>query len=200
MNLEEEEVAWVIYRNPEYDVLEEAHLLCTNSRDNSGNQTTEDTSISSILPNIHFPIIERETYRKHATSTQREIIIRHRYVPSRMTGLGASDVVLAYQCETIFGNDVKPLSQSYIAVKFIVEDETRECLAFLWDLKPDNIFVSNNDGRIIIGDFGLAHEYNPEYGCIPMSTVGTPPFIAPEVYKDKGYGKEADWYSVGVIA
>lgn len=31
------------------------------------------------------------------------------------------------------------------------------------------------------------------------STVGTPDYIAPEVFLQAGYGREADWWSVGVI-
>jgi serine/threonine protein kinase len=31
------------------------------------------------------------------------------------------------------------------------------------------------------------------------STVGTPDYIAPEVFGHGGYGAEVDWWSVGII-
>ncbi len=34
---------------------------------------------------------------------------------------------------------------------------------------------------------------------LAYSTVGTPDYIAPEVFGQKGYGREVDWWSVGVI-
>jgi len=34
---------------------------------------------------------------------------------------------------------------------------------------------------------------------VAFSTVGTPDYIAPEVFGQTGYGQEVDWWSVGVI-
>ena len=34
---------------------------------------------------------------------------------------------------------------------------------------------------------------------IAYSTVGTPDYIAPEVFSQSGYGEEADWWSIGVM-
>jgi protein-serine/threonine kinase len=36
--------------------------------------------------------------------------------------------------------------------------------------------------------------YNQAY-----STVGTPDYIAPEIFLQKGYGNECDWWSMGTI-
>lgn len=36
-------------------------------------------------------------------------------------------------------------------------------------------------------------------GLIAYSTVGTPDYIAPEVFSQNGYEEEADWWSIGVM-
>ena len=40
---------------------------------------------------------------------------------------------------------------------------------------------------------------NQKKRLIAYSTVGTPDYIAPEVFKGEGYGMEIDWWSIGVM-
>ncbi|KAF7840079.1 putative serine/threonine-protein kinase WNK6 isoform X3 [Senna tora] len=62
------------------------------------------------------------------------------------------------------------------------------------DLKCDNIFINGNQGEVKIGDLGLAtflERTNAE------SVIGTPEFMAPELYDEK-YNELADIYSFGM--
>lgn len=66
------------------------------------------------------------------------------------------------------------------------------------DLKPENLLYDSpdDDARIMISDFGLS-KMEEENG---MSTAcGTPGYVAPEVLRQKPYGKAVDCWSIGVI-
>lgn len=62
------------------------------------------------------------------------------------------------------------------------------------DLKCDNIFVNGNHGEVKIGDLGLATVMQQP---IARSVIGTPEFMAPELY-DEEYNELADVYSFGM--
>jgi len=94
------------------------------------------------------------------------------------------------------------------------------------DLKPDNVLIANT-GHIKLSDFGLAKSFATKSDdfisnwqknsdksqgnekkaqgkyqrnrTLMYSTVGTPDYIAPEVFSQKGYGESVDWWSLGVI-
>lgn len=48
--------------------------------------------------------------------------------------------------------------------------------------------------RIAVVDFYAPHARPQAY-----STVGTPDYIAPEIFLQQGYGQECDWWSLGAI-
>ncbi|KAI5573382.1 hypothetical protein BDE02_10G077200 [Populus trichocarpa] len=62
------------------------------------------------------------------------------------------------------------------------------------DLKCDNIFVNGNQGEIKIGDLGLAAILKKSHAA---RCVGTPEFMAPEVYEEE-YNELVDIYSFGM--
>jgi serine/threonine protein kinase len=67
------------------------------------------------------------------------------------------------------------------------------------DLKPENIMLTSEESEdnVKIGDFGLSKFAVPEE--IMKLPCGTLAYVAPEVLNMKGYGKEVDLWSVGVI-
>ncbi|KAJ4825537.1 hypothetical protein Tsubulata_033530 [Turnera subulata] len=62
------------------------------------------------------------------------------------------------------------------------------------DLKCDNIFVNGNQGEVKIGDLGLAAILKKSHA---VRCVGTPEFMAPEVYEEE-YNELVDIYSFGM--
>ena len=69
------------------------------------------------------------------------------------------------------------------------------------DIKGANILLDSK-GKIKISDFGCSKQYqssDAESGFI-TSLKGSLPWMAPEVIKQKGYGRKADIWSVGCVA
>ncbi|KAL8047934.1 hypothetical protein ABFX02_07G031300 [Erythranthe guttata] len=62
------------------------------------------------------------------------------------------------------------------------------------DLKCDNIFINGNQGEVKIGDLGLAAILRKSHAD---RCVGTPEFMAPEVYEEE-YNELVDIYAFGM--
>ena len=73
------------------------------------------------------------------------------------------------------------------------------------DLKPENILLSS-DGHVCLTDFGLAKDFSGEGGfqneddeSRARTVCGTQEYMAPEMVARKGYGRAADYWSLGCI-
>lgn len=82
------------------------------------------------------------------------------------------------QCEEYF-------VQTLRALNYLHQKDLVHC-----DLKPGNIYVEN--GQAILIDFGLT-------GYWGENIVGTPTYLAPEVYRGKKHNVLSDLYACGVI-
>lgn len=116
-------------------------------------------------------------------------------------------------------------SRFYIAETVLAVESIHQMNFIHRDLKPDNVLI-DNDGHIKLSDFGLSKqtEIYPQEEVLSKlhndskyhqilekrtesrrnrklaySTVGTPDYIAPEVFSRQGYNETVDWWSVGVI-
>ena len=68
------------------------------------------------------------------------------------------------------------------------------------DIKPENLLFQTKDRNLNIiklSDFGLAKILNDNQ--MASTTCGTPAYIAPEILNLDKYGKECDFWSIGVL-
>ncbi len=66
------------------------------------------------------------------------------------------------------------------------------------DIKPSNVMV-NNEGRVVLLDFGLVTALDPARQSIDGRTIGTVEYMAPEQAVGRSVTEAADWYAVGVM-
>uniref|UniRef100_A0A3B3ZXV1 non-specific serine/threonine protein kinase n=1 Tax=Periophthalmus magnuspinnatus TaxID=409849 RepID=A0A3B3ZXV1_9GOBI len=109
-------------------------------------------------------------------------------------------------------------TQFYIAETVLAIDSIHQLGFIHRDIKPDNLLLDSR-GHVKLSDFGLctglkkAHRtefyrnltHNPPSDFCECNIhqrtedMGTPDYIAPEVFMQTGYNKLCDWWSLGVI-
>lgn len=121
--------------------------------------------------------------------------------------------------------DILPESEArfYMAESILAIESVHKLNYIHRDLKPDNLLI-DRDGHVKLADFGLCKcsdlgAFNPFENLTKLeedkvektltkytrnrklaySTVGTPDYIAPEVFGRGGYDETVDWWSLGVI-
>jgi serine/threonine-protein kinase len=66
------------------------------------------------------------------------------------------------------------------------------------DVKPSNILVRQEDGKVLLTDFGLARSSKTAGLTREDDIVGTPEYLAPELFRGKPYSPETDLYGFGI--
>jgi tRNA A-37 threonylcarbamoyl transferase component Bud32 len=66
------------------------------------------------------------------------------------------------------------------------------------DIKPGNIFLGQ-DGKVKVGDFGIARAGGESGGTIVGAMVGAPHYLSPEQVEGKDAQTRSDLYSVGIV-
>jgi len=66
------------------------------------------------------------------------------------------------------------------------------------DVKPDNILLENN-GRVLVADFGIASAVAEAGGLTSEEVVGTPEFMSPEQALGEVVDARSDLYSLGLV-
>ena len=67
------------------------------------------------------------------------------------------------------------------------------------DIKPANIMI-DEDGAVVVTDFGIAKAGETSGLTVTGSTIGTPAYMSPEQCGNKNVGPASDQYSLGTVA
>ncbi|KAK0158161.1 hypothetical protein PV328_009199 [Microctonus aethiopoides] len=122
----------------------------------------------------------------------------HKYLYMVMDYMPGGDVI------SLMGNyDVPEKWAKFYCAEVVLALDAIHLMGFVHrDVKPDNMLLDKY-GHLKLADFGTCMRMDAD-GLVRSDTaVGTPDYISPEVLQSQGgegvYGRECDWWSVGVV-
>ena len=117
----------------------------------------------------------------------------------KISPLGGGELYFHLQQECKFS---EPKIKFYSAEIIVAVEHLHSLNIIYRDLKLENIML-DFDGHIKLVDFGLSKQLSNNENAKTKTFVGTPEYVAPEIIDDEfylsGYGKEVDWWALGVV-
>ncbi|TKR93312.1 hypothetical protein L596_007793 [Steinernema carpocapsae] len=100
-------------------------------------------------------------------------------------------------------NEVSEETARFFVAELVLALDVIHRIGYLHrDVKPDNLLIAAN-GHVKLADFGTCVRFDADGLVRCANAVGTPDYISPEALNTQGvegvYGRELDWWSVGVI-
>lgn len=150
----------------------------------------------------------------HGVTSEIEAMIRLKGVPNIVTIEDYALLRTPYGCTILIRMEELEPMESYFkrkggspAKEDLVRLGTDICSALSFceknnilhrDIKPGNLFYSEKAG-FKLGDFGISRTMDFILEKASMSGIGTPRYIAPEIYHGERYNNTADIYSLGLV-
>jgi cGMP-dependent protein kinase len=92
----------------------------------------------------------------------------------------------------------KPLARYYFGCIMLSLEYLHANNIIYRDIKPENSVIDSK-GKAYLIDMGTAKQLTSQNMFKTFTIIGTPHYMAPEVFEGKGYSFEADYWSLGIL-